>query len=340
MLNKRTEAHLRGACRIEAGRPAVEVHETVYYTPHIDNGRWGVFDRFDNAVALAVERGGAELEPLRQAPESPTSFRAVADSAPSGLDYIYGGRYVAHFGHFLLETLSRLWFIEDGLRPDQRLVMHGDGTPDDWFALPYVRDIFGALGVTPDRILHSDVPLKLDRLVVPGAAFQAQGLAHTVFASFCLKLGERLLGGGEWPSLDEQRPIYFSKTKLTQGVAHWINEIEIEQALSASGVSIVHPQFLPLAEQIRLHAGKSIISGVVGSGHHVSLFAPPRGRFCMLSPQTINSNFFLVDRLTGNAADYVYPEGTHNVPRENTGYIVERVVENPTAVAAALLAMF
>ena len=338
-LIARTAAEARGRSEIIATDPAVETYADVYATPHVEDGRWGVFDRADAAVPLAVERGGDPLAPLRQIPESPTRWADVTETAPDGFTYVYAGRHVVHFGHFLIETLARLWPWADGVPPSTRLVMHADGPPAAWFATPFARAALGAMGLTPEHILYVDRPVRFPRLTVVGSAFLPGAAAHPAFVRMTRRIGERLApdAGG---LRRNHRPAFFAKTRLVGGVSHLQNEGEIIAELARRGVEIVHPQELSLADHIGFLASRRVVSGWVSSAHHVSLMAPRGCRFAMLAPERPNSNFFLIDQLTGARADYWFAEGTHNVSAQGSTFIVERVVEDPRAVARALLETF
>ena len=335
ILIARSKAHMRGTCRILGGPPAIERHGPVYYLPHREEGNWGLFDADDAPVELAVERGFEDMVPLRQIPVSTTRFAAVEPRLPATCEYVYGGRFVHHFGHFLIETLARFWPFRDGFAPGQKVVMHGDGDPDAWFALRHVRELFGALGLRREDIVHADTPFRIDSILVTEPAFRPQAQAYPDFVRLCHRLGERLAGSAP-PPVRSSQPVYLTKSGLASGVARWQNEAGLEEALRRRGFAIVHPQDLPLAEHLRLYQSREAVCGVIGSAHHVSLFAPPQARFVLLSPERLNANFFLIDDLNGNDSAYYYADGTHNVPHTGAPFIVERVLPDPERVAAAL----
>ena len=337
-LLRRSKAHMRGACRILGGPPRIERHGPVYYLPHREEGNWGLFHADDAPVELAIERGFADMVPLRQIPESTTRFAAVEHRLPGDCEYVYGGRFVHHFGHFLIETLARFWPFRDGFAPGQKVVMHGDGDPDAWFALRHVRELFGALGLSREAIVHAREPFRLDSILVTLPAFRPQAQAYPDFVRLCHGLGERLMAGAA-PRAPSSQPVYLTKTGLAAGVARWQNEAGLEEALERRGFAILHPQDLPLGEHLRLYQSRDTVCGVIGSAHHVSLFAPPRARFVLLSPERLNANFFLIDDLNGNDSAYYFAEGTHNVPNTGASFIVERVIPDPEQVAAALAAV-
>src|SRR5579875_1417452 len=98
MLIERTAADMWGGATVEAGSPASQLATDVYYTPHIENGRWGLFDRDDRILPSLVEWWLPERLPLRQEPASPLQYNHIQETLPDD-DYLYGGRYVNHFGH-------------------------------------------------------------------------------------------------------------------------------------------------------------------------------------------------------------------------------------------------
>ena len=226
---------------------------------------------------------------------------------------MYGGRYVHHFGHFLVETLSRLWPWRERLPPRTRIVIHGEGSPDAWFATGYARVAFEALGLTPESFLHVDRPLRFDALLVPGQAFLPGARAHRVFADLTRRMGERLTAG-LFPAVREDRPAFMAKTRLGGGVSHLLNEGELVARLEARGVEIVHPQVMSLPQHVRFLEGRRVVSGWASSAHHPTLFAREAGEFRMLSPPWLNSNFRLIDGLVARPGDYWFAEGTHNTP--------------------------
>ena len=336
-LLPRTAAETRGRVEIVDADPVVELHRDVYATPHIEEGRWGVFHADDRPVELAVERGLDPLGPLRQIPESPLRPGAWKPPAPAGFDYVYGGRYVHHFGHFLIETLSRLWPWREGLPARMRLVVHGEGAPAEWFATGYARAAFEALGLTPDSFLHVDQPMRFDALLVPGQAFLPGARAHRTFVELTRRMGERLTAATP-DAVRNNRPVFMAKTRLVGGVSHLLNEGELVARLESRGVEIVHPQQMSLAEHVRFIESRRVISGWASSAHHPTLFAARAGEFRMLSPPWLNANFRLIDELVGRPGDYWFAEGTRNTPLPGSAFLMDRTMDDPVAVADALIA--
>ena len=302
-LVERRAAEAWGEFRIIETEPTVEEHRNVYATPLVYDARWGVFDTWDQSVEATVDRGWPDARPNRCIPESPTTYVAVNDRLPDDVEYVYGGVYQPHFGHFLLETLSRLWPLAEGLRRDQRLLMHGPADPANWWMQGYVRATLGALGITPDQIVHVAAPLRVTRLLVPAQSFRVNAYAYPAYAKLCHRIGEALLGC-ETPPVNV-RPVFLSKARLTSGVTGIVNEQDLIDELERHGVEIVFPEQLNFKEKIDLYRRRKIVGGWATSGQHVSIFAPTSSRMEMLTGGlALNSNCIMIDRLNSNDARY------------------------------------
>jgi hypothetical protein len=337
LLSPRTEQTLWGACYIHEDDPFVRERTRVYYAPHVEGGPWGIFDAENQIVQSTIDYWLPERLPLRQVHSSPYLPSQVTRTLPDGPEYVYGGRYTDHFGHFLIETLSRLWPLTGtGLRRGQKLVMHGPKGPAWWWRHRYVRDVFGALNITPDDIVHADEPFWIPHLIIPRPSFGAQDFAHRAFIRLGHYIGGKLMKGRlprpNW------RPAYLAKTRLPNGVRRIMNEDRIVEVMQRAGVEIFHPERLPILEMMKLLASRSVVGGTVTSAHHLCMFVEEASRFELLSPsEHLNSNFFLFDRLNRNRAFYYHPAGVRDVTPENPTFLVYHELDDPVGVARALL---
>ena len=320
--------------------PETEYATNVYYSPPITQDGWGIFYSDSLIVEACAERWLPQLYRLRQSGQSATSYAQASETVSDDYEYIYGGWYNPHFGHFLTESLSRLWpFAETGLKENQKVIFHGYGSPSEWFQHDYVRDLFGLLNITPDRIVHSNTPFRIPRLTIPGASFITQAVAYRAFSRFGLTLGERLMAGRPAAQLNN-RPVYFSKSHLQTGVQRIVNEDAILAVMERKGVEVLYPELLSIREKIDLFTSRGVISGWCMSGHHIGLFTPKCARFEFLSPPVLNENFLLFDGLTGHNANYWYTPELTGGHREGSTFFTEVTIENAEEIAYSLLEKF
>ena len=326
-----------GGVDIRQPDPAIEVVEDVYYLPVRWGGQWGIFDAADQVVPSTVDYFLEGDHLMGQDPTSYVRHGEIEDVLPDG-EYVYGGRWNNHFGHFLTESLVRLWPFAGGKPPHVKIIMHGDGGPQNWFGDVRKAEILAGLELTADDFVHIDRPTRIRRLTVPHSSFQQQKYGHVAYGRLCQAMGRRLLGG-ELPPLNH-RPAWLSKSQLGRGVRRTVNEHEVEAVLERHGVEVIFPERFSFPELVGFFASRSCVLGTLQSGHNVSLFAPPVGRLLTLHPYfSVNTIHVKIDLLAGNDNIYLHPEGTIERSEPGQAFMVEATMPDPVGVAHELLDM-
>ena len=330
-----------GEARIDEGAPAVERHCDVAFLPldpavwFEDDPRWGVYGADGALIDAAAHRVGPDAQLKGQSPTLAFDFEALPERVGDEA-LIYGGPINPHYGHFLCSTLSRLWIVaRDGLQ-GRRVVFHCAEKPADLLQdRPFVADIFGALGLTPDDMVFLKRPTRLDRLVAPRPSFREQAFASRAYLHIADRVGRAL--AGHLPE-DRAAPVYLSKTRLPNGVGRMIDEPLIEEVLRGGGVEIVHPERLPLSEQIGLFRRRRVVAGNAGSQFHTAVFAPGRSRnVCLCARSAVNSNAVMFDRLRDQATLYLHAGEPHKEIFRQDGFLAQTRFAEPRRVAEALL---
>lgn len=201
-----------------------------------------------------------------------------ADREPQAVagEAVFGGYVVDQFGHFLIETCSRLWYLRG--RPDARSVWLGPLSLSDPAAapglLPWQVELFDLLGFRRDRMTLVDRALRFDRMVVPEAGAVLRHYLHPLQAE---ALAVRPFG----PRRPGHR-VWLSRTGLGRGTI--ANEAELEAGLLARGWRILHPETLSVTGQLDALAGAERIAGFGGSAlHALLLFAGVDARIDVVS---------------------------------------------------------
>lgn len=172
----------------------------------------------------------------------------------------------AHFGHFISESLARLWAL-DILCPPASLVFF---TRLPMQPLPpWAR---GLLDLLAPGIALTQVraPLRLGRLVVPEQACLPSGVMRGDPLNRAF-LHRRLCPDADavaavWGTAP--RRLYVSRSGLT-GEAQILGEDRIERRMQAEGYRVIHPETLPIRDQLALYAGAERLVFAEGSALHV-----------------------------------------------------------------------
>ena len=175
--------------------------------------------------------------------------------------YIYGGCLFGHWGHFLLESLSRIYAI----RKCKNYPILFTNENDNVFNLQKI--IFKLLGIN-NEILLVKVPTSIENLIYspPGASLsplfitdeQINALKYFYFSENTI-------------NKHIKEKIWLSRSKLLVGTI--VNESAIEKIISKIGYKIIHPETLSLEEQVKLISTSNIVAGFDGSQFYSLLFA-------------------------------------------------------------------
>ncbi len=245
--------------------PAYEVIENAIIAPLGGNGLepCGVF-RSDGSFC-AHSRTRLSRERFTDRPEFPD----VHDIKTLEGCHLFGGLGRTHFGHFLLESLPRLWALAhvsgkvDGivLIPQQGLSLFS--TIADKY-LPLYRALSGDL---PFHLPEN--PVRVEKLIVPTQGF-GNGAWITGSAEGRSYVRERLATAFT-PAGPEK--LYISRSRVTTGTLWIIDEDRIERLMKKAGYTVFHPQEHDIAVQCKRYLAAKHVVGFEGSAFHLAAFA-------------------------------------------------------------------
>ncbi len=218
---------------------------------------------------------------------------------------VYRAVYFEHWGHFLLESTSRLW--AEFQRPELR------GLPSVYAVAGGAAAIVGRYaeflelaGVNAMPLFEPGRRVRFSKCYIPDASFVIGSYAHPSHLQAPHRVARALVGA---PARDDQ-PVYFSRSDPALGghaQRRMRNEAELEGELARAGVRIVHMQTLSLAEQVALMNTHRVFIGAWGSAFHNLFFCldPAQVQTFVLIPRWPPRDFVLVDTIVGNDAHYL-----------------------------------
>jgi capsular polysaccharide biosynthesis protein len=169
--------------------------------------------------------------------------------------HVYGGTLFHHFGHFLVESLARAWWLRHV--PDQPVAWHAHGRPLG----AHNQAIFALLGLRAPSAPPLMEPVIVDELTVPApGAIMGRWLS----AAQASALGVCPSG----PPRPERR-VWLSRSRLSEDRGSIEGETSLEAVLAEHGWDIVAPETLTVPEQLSALAGAGEIAGFMGSAFHL-----------------------------------------------------------------------
>jgi capsular polysaccharide biosynthesis protein len=188
--------------------------------------------------------------------------------------WLWGGLLFSHFGHFLAESLCRLWAVDQVRRSFDGIIFIGKSKQPNNGLLPFQQKILDLLQIDlPIRLVTE--PTRVDRLVVPGQGLGigeiAQGTPETR-AMIARRFARDIPAEGS-------KRIFIARTGLGERGSMLLGETMLEAGLIEAGYDVLHPQDHSLEHQIaRMKAADDIIITDGSAAHLLALVANPSQR--------------------------------------------------------------
>lgn len=175
---------------------------------------------------------------------------------------VFAGILQNHFGHFLMESTSRLWFWLEHQDMDIAYIMGKKAKIIGRFW-----EFMALLGIPPERVHIINEPIRFKKVYIPSSSHIFEHSYTEAFIRPYQYAAEKVEPG-------KNEKIYLSRTKFSKGTVCY-GECEIEKVFNANGFKSVYPEKLSLREQIAAIKGAKEIAGVIGTATHLEVFARP-----------------------------------------------------------------
>ena len=213
------------------------------------------------------------------------------------MNVIYIGGFWNHWGHFIIELTSRLWYV---LENDKNHTLKLAYSMISNLPLPQAYlDFFHLLGIKDEQLLQVKEPTRFKSVVVPEVS-TVHALWYTKeFKNIYDKIMKNIV-----PVYHDK--IYFSRTKFPKAINSEFGETLIEKSFAQNGYTIVYPETLSLTEQLSLIKGCKNFAMVSGTLCHNMLFADDGAEVIILEKSSIRNPIqLLINKMRNLNVTYI-----------------------------------
>lgn len=189
---------------------------------------------------------------------------ALGDARRDSRSAYFLGNGALHYGHFLLEALSRAWAWEERGEDSVAIIR----TPP---ISDFARSLCGLIPGLAERLEVLQATTRFDNVTVASPAFATGRAAHVEFKAMCERMAERAV-----PSLEPmtEQPLYLSRAGLPSTTKRLVvGEERLERFLEREGFRVIRPETIAVADQIALFNKHKWIVAPLGSACHTKLFS-------------------------------------------------------------------
>ncbi|MDJ0742796.1 MAG: glycosyltransferase 61 family protein [Xenococcaceae cyanobacterium MO_167.B27] len=211
--------------------------------------------------------------------------------------FIYVSRIRSHYGHFLTESIARLWYVVK--EREYSVLYHGQELQKTLIDL-----FFESVKLDKNLFSSFKEPVLLKEVIIPYPSFSIQCEGFEVHKLLPESVAKNLLPK---KLKTTSQPLYFSRRYLDPKKRLIINESLLEEKLSKSGFAIVYPEKLSLQEQIELINKHELIVGTLGSALHSILFdiSSQRNLVSFGTQEELNTNYLIIDAIKSVNSIYI-----------------------------------
>ncbi len=172
---------------------------------------------------------------------------------------IYLGCVIRHWGHFLVEGISRWWFLlQDDKYKDYELCYVVYGQERD-----FMLQIMDMFGLDKNRLKRLERNTEYAELIIPEVSTEFKCFWTDEYKKTISKIKENIT-----PVFNDK--IYLSRTKFGDRI---LGEKIVEKTFKKNGYKIIYPERLPIKKQLSIFMGANNIACISGTTAHNLIFA-------------------------------------------------------------------
>lgn len=241
---------------------------------HFADGRGGVVDKDGQYVALS-----ANAERLQKS-------YPFQDSVYHDEKVVYCGYLFKHWGHFLVESVTRLWYVLENDPSIDKYVFFLDENEERTVAGNH-RAFFELLKIW-DKVEFINTPTTYREVLVPEMAFACMQYYSPKYIAIFDFIAENITVDPVWPHLDK---IYFSRSQFAKGTGYEFGLDSMDHFFSKNGFTVLAPEKVPLAEMIYHIRNASAVASISGTLPHNMLFGKDGQKLIVIERLIINVDY-------------------------------------------------
>jgi capsular polysaccharide biosynthesis protein len=198
---------------------------------------------------------------------------------------IYGGYMHYHWGHFLINTLSRLWPIvaDSELQYSKIVFFSADGESHP--IKDNLLQVFRILGIA-DKVEVRTSPSAFSKVIVPDLSFSIEHCYSREFAAIFQRISTLATPHAE----SKYTKIFLTRSSLTRAKSREINIGMLDTFMEDNGFKVIAPEKYTIEELIGILSRATEIATISGTTAHNLLFANPNAKVTIFERHTLDNN--------------------------------------------------
>lgn len=252
-------------------------------------GRGGVVDEKGAYVTLSAIEGRVQFA-------YPVETAEYRDEK-----VVYCGYLVDHWGHFLIEGVTRLWyFLENDQSVDKYVFFLDEGEQREIKA--NYREFLELLGIW-DQLEIINKPTTYREVIVPELGLYCRTRFTPKLLNVYDEVAKNVVPAPNW---ERPEKIYYSRSQFKKGMPFESGYDAMDDFFQRNGYTILYPEKVPLSRMIDYIRHADVVASLAGSLPHNMLFANKGQKLEIVERLVISDdNQTDVNRMMGFQVTYI-----------------------------------
>lgn len=262
---------MRRELRLWRGEQATILPRRYYDSDHLTNGRGGVADRDGQYVELSAN--GSRLR--GSYPVENADFRDEK--------VVYCGYMFQHWGHFLVESVTRLWYYLENDPTIDKYVFFLDENEERTINGNY-REFFELLQIW-NKLEFISRPTTYREVVVPESAYECMQYWSDKYIAIFDAVAANAAVDPAWTPLEK---IYFTRSHFAKDSGYEFGMDSLDHFFSKNGYTILAPERISLSQMIYYIRNAAEVATISGTLPHNLLFGKNGQKLVVMERLVIN----------------------------------------------------
>lgn len=196
---------------------------------------------------------------------------------------VYCGYLVHHWGHFLVEAVTRLWYFLENDTSIDKYVFFIDENEQREISGNY-REFLELLGVW-SKVEIINQPAAYRCVLIPEVSFRCRAFYSPKYRELFDRVAENVKVDSSWKPLDK---IYYSRSQLSKGRPFEFGFEALDNFFEKNGYTLLYPEKVPLSQMIFYIRNSQVVATPSGTLPHNMLFARQGQRVEILERCVLN----------------------------------------------------
>lgn len=201
---------------------------------------------------------------------------------------IYCGWLINHYGHFLLQSTTRLYAALDEKYKDMKIVF----VSKEKNIADFIWQFLELLSINKDRVIIIDECTRFRNVICPS-------ISSRYYLDFTdnFLLPFKQASSGISPA--KYKKVYLTRKYWHNSIGKCFGESEIEKLFENNGFKIIAPEKLSIKEQVAVFKGAEQIAGINGTSFHNAVFSNRNTTLIILNRNEEFDSQYIVNEAVG-----------------------------------------